>query len=310
MSQCCDSKMTVIKGHIFDLQHFSVNDGPGIRSTVFFKGCPLRCQWCSNPESQRMVPEMIFNRNLCRCCYECVAAGPRCANVIADDGSREIDRARCRGNGECARICPNDARTLAGREVSLDEVMREIIKDDLFYRNSGGGVTASGGEPAYQPEFLMALFAACREAGIHTTLDTCGQVAGPVFEDILAVTDLVYYDLKHMDSGAHLSLTGVENSLILENAARVADSGVPLVLRVPLIPGQNDGAENIRATSDFARELGADRLDLLPFHQFGSLKYHVLGLAYELAETPMDSADRVDEICRLYQASGLSVRAA
>jgi len=295
---------------VFNIQHYSVNDGPGIRTTVFFKGCPLSCVWCSNPESQRAAPELIYHTNLCRRCYRCVAVCSHDANTVDDAGNLVIDRARCQGTGKCAAVCPAEARNVAGREMGLDEVLGEVTADEPFYGNSGGGVTASGGEPLQQPRFLKSLFEACRRAGIHTTLDTCGQADWDVLADILEQTDLVYYDIKHMDASKHRRLTGVDNALILENAARIAGSGVPLVLRLPLIPGLNDSTANLRTTADFARRVSAVRLDIVPFHQFGGSKYSGLGREYELANRAACAEARVDEVRQICATGGLSVRAA
>jgi pyruvate formate lyase activating enzyme len=302
--------MQIPVGYIFNIQHFSINDGPGIRTTVFFKGCPLHCLWCSNPESQKMMPELIFNQNLCCRCYQCVEVCPQNANLILTDGSVNLDRTHCESCGKCVEVCPIGARAILGRELSLAEVIKEVMSDELFYNNSGGGITASGGEPTYQPEFLTMLFKECHNRGFHTILDTCGQVAWSVLSGILEHTDLVYYDLKHMDDAEHYRLTGTGNCQILENAVHVAAKNIPMVIRVPLIPGINDTVENILATSQFAYEMKIHRLDIIPFHQFGRMKYHSLGINYAFDEMTIYPEDKVDQIRQMYQANGLDVRIA
>lgn len=299
-----------LKGWVFDIQRYSINDGPGIRTTVFFKGCPLRCLWCDNPESQSRPPELFFFEALCVQCHRCVPVCPNGAISVAPDGSVLTDRDRCRGCGACTEACLAGARVLSGRLMTVDEVMEVILKDSLFYRNSGGGMTASGGEATAQLEFLIVLLKRCREIGIHTALDTTGHAPWETLNEILEHTDLVLYDIKHMDPAMHRKLTGVDNALILENAVRIARAGKPLWIRFPLIPGCNDDERNIQATGAFTLELGLRQIDLLPYHRLGAGKYHRLGREYPLPDARPYREEEIERIKALLQALGLEVRIA
>lgn len=272
-----------IKGIVFDIQRFSIQDGPGIRTTVFLKGCPLRCLWCSNPESQKFPPELFFSESLCVRCHRCVEVCPTGATELNSDGTIQINYELCKACGECVKVCPSGARTTSGKLMSIEEVLDMVKKDSLFYRNSGGGVTASGGEPLYQPDFLIGLFKECQEAGIQTALDTSGYACWETIEKILGYVDLVLFDIKHMDSEKHKEYTGVDNKLILRNAEKLAQERKPLIIRVPLIPGYNDSEENIMALARFMRERELVRIDLLCYHQFGRKKYEMLGREYKLS---------------------------
>jgi len=296
-----------MSGYVFDVQRFSLNDGPGIRTTVFFKGCPLSCLWCSNPESQEQRPELLYLESQCTRCYRCVEVCPTGATTKDAEGAIAIDRGLCRGCGLCAEACPNEARVLSGKVMAVDELVQVIRRDELFYRNSGGGVTASGGEPTYQPDFLKQLFAECQRYGVHTTLDTCGHLQWAAMSEVLDHVDLVYYDLKHMDAERHRELTGAGNELVLDNARRIAESEKPIVMRIPLIPGCNDDEANIRAVAEFVREIGLVRVDLLPFHQLGSQKYERLGKVYRLGGVKMYQEEETQATKDIFQSYGLEV---
>ena len=274
------------RGLVFDIQRYSIHDGPGIRTLVFLKGCPLRCQWCCNPESQSFATEIEFRSSLCQQCGRCLAVCPREAvnPDLSVANGRKIDRQRCDVCGRCAEECPTGALRVVGRWRTVPEVMAEVLRDVPFYRRSGGGLTLSGGEPLAQAAFAGELLRACYEQNINTAVETCGLVGWPVFEGVMKHTDLFLFDLKHLDPAEHERLTGAPNRLILENARRLAQSGAKMVLRVPLIPPLNTSPENLAATADFAVSLGLAEVHLMPFHQLGKDKYRRLGLEYELGE--------------------------
>jgi len=263
------------KGVIFNIQRYSIHDGPGIRTTVFLKGCQLRCFWCQNPESQKRRPEILFSKEHCTLCARCVSACPTGAGFLLDAHSA-IDREKCDGCGECVKICPNDARTLTGKIWPVGEIIQTVIRDKKFYENSGGGVTLSGGDPLSQPEFALAILQSCKEAGLHTVIETCGYASWPSMEKLLDYTDLVLYDIKCIDPAKHKKATGKSNERILENAKRVALLK-SLRVRVPMIPGFNDSPEDVKAIVKFVKkEMGPIEIDLLPYNSLGESKYERL----------------------------------
>ncbi len=274
------------KGLIFDIQRYSIHDGPGIRTLVFLKGCPLRCQWCCNPESQRFAPEVEFRSSLCQQCGRCLTVCPRDAinRDLAVVNGAKIDKSLCDVCGLCAESCPTGTLRVVGRWRTVEEVLAEVLRDAAFYRRSGGGVTLSGGEPLAQAAFAGELLKACYLQNVGTAVETSGLVGWPVFERILPHTELFLYDLKHLDPDEHERLTGVSNRLILENAQRLVAAGARLVPRVPLIPPLNTSPENLAATADFVASLGLKEVHLMPFHQLGKDKYRRLGRDYQLGE--------------------------
>jgi len=300
-------KKNEIKGCVFNIERFAIRDGPGIRTTVFFKGCPLRCLWCSNPESFQPSPQLFYFEHLCQQCYRCVDACPNKATSVNPEGGIEIARNLCKACGKCVEVCPTKARDISGMIMTVDEVMEEVKKDMLFYQNSGGGVTASGGEPTHQPEFLQRLFERCHESAIHTCLDTCGFVKSKVLQKILAYTDLVLYDIKHMDPVQHKKLTGVDNGIILENARMIATQGKPMIVRVPLIPRHNDSEQNIKALAGFMADLKLKKIDLLPYHALGKAKYERLGLEYKLSKLKPHKSKEIEAIKTALESYGLEV---
>lgn len=297
----------LVSGWVFDIQRYSINDGPGIRTTVFFKGCPLTCLWCDNPESQYSFPQLLFFDSLCTKCLNCVKVCPTGASSSNSNGNIHIDRNLCKAFGTCVEACLSKARAISGKLMTVTEVFEIIKQDELFYRNSGGGVTASGGEPTSQSEFLLELFKKCQEYGFHTTLDTCGYVEWRVLGRILRYTDLVLLDIKNMNTQKHIELTGVDNSLILENAKRMVEQEKPIRIRVPLIPGCNDSEENIKATCEFVKTLGLREVDILPYHPLGAKKYRSVGREYGLSYASLYSDAQVEAIKRIFESYDLLV---
>jgi pyruvate formate lyase activating enzyme len=290
--------VTLLIGSIFDIKRFSIHDGPGIRTTVFFKGCPLACWWCHNPESQDVEPELILRPNRCIHCGVCLEACPE--GAISDGDPVVTATEMCRRCGACVEVCYAEARELVGREMKVAEVMAEIERDVAFYDESHGGVTFSGGEPLMQPDFLLALLQLCKEKEIHTALDTCGYAPWQALDEIRSCVDLFLYDLKLIDDGRHLHFTGVSNRLILENLRRLSLYGHRIVLRVPIVPGVNDDEQSMREIATFVAELPAlEGVDLLPYHAIGREKYGRLGRTYALPETPPPSKERIEQLRRL-----------
>jgi pyruvate formate lyase activating enzyme len=292
-------------GVIFDVKHFAVHDGPGIRTTIFLKGCPLRCAWCHSPESQSPRPEIAYSPDLCIGCEACVEACPNGAQTL---GPEKILRDLCTGCGSCAEICYAGALTLHGKRATVKELIEEVEKDLLLHETSGGGVTVSGGEPTMQPRFASALLKALKREGYHTALDTCGQAEWETLEKILEDVDLVLYDLKHMDPVSHEKMTGAPNWLILSNLRRITQLDKRVVVRVPVIPGFNDSRDDFRVTGKFLGGLGGvEAVELLPYHNLGAPKYAALGREYSLPHLQPPSPDRLAELGSLLEARGLNV---
>lgn len=297
-------------GSIFNIQRYSIHDGPGIRTTVFFKKCNLGCVWCQNPESQYELPEVFFDAEKCAGCGRCADVCPEEA-VSLRDGRSFTDRVRCTGAGACVEACPNGARSLMGRIASLDEVFGEVAEDTLFYEDSGGGVTLSGGDPLAQPEFALALLRRCKEAGLHTTIDTCGYAAWYHVKKLMPYVDLVLYDFKHMDSAKHKQYTGFGNEPILRNAKGIhREFKKPMRARYAVIPGYNDSVENAEALAGFiADELDASvPVDLLPFHKFGGAKYQRLDRIDELADVEPPSDAQMEALRQIFASRGLNAK--
>ena len=272
-----------ISGIVFNIQHYSIHDGPGIRTTVFLKGCPLRCLWCQNPESQTSKPEIFLNQEKCAGCGQCVLTCPESAISINNNKS-VTDRKKCIGCGACAQVCKPEARTLMGYSITAGEVFEIVNRDAIFYKSSDGGVTVSGGDPVFQPDFSAAILELCQNAGMHTAIETSGFSKWESLKIILSHANLVLYDLKHMDTGMHKVLTGVPNEPILENVKRIYhELKLPITIRIPVIPGYNDSAGNMEKVGKFiSAELGRDvEVNLLPYHRLG------LGKNVQLEKDPM-----------------------
>jgi pyruvate formate lyase activating enzyme len=277
-------------GTTFNVQRFSTEDGPGIRTTVFLKGCPLHCAWCHNPEGLSLRPELMWYDVRCIAARDCLDACPVGALELTPQGMR-IDRDRCDACGTCTDACPAGALEVIGRTWTPEELFAEILKDVIFFETSGGGVTLSGGEPMMQTEFVVELARLCHEAELHVALDTCGAAAWTRYKELLPFIDLVLYDLKIYDADCHHAGTGVDNCTILENARRIAAAGVPMWIRTPIIPGHTAHEANIAALGNFvAAELPTvERWDLLAYTNLGGPKYHRLDLPYSLEGVPLPS---------------------
>ncbi len=296
-----------IEGVVFNIQHYSIHDGPGIRTTVFLKGCPLRCFWCQNPESQATRPELFFDAAKCKGCGTCVEACAQHAITVRDNRSW-TNRDLCQGVGACADVCPNEARSLMGRKMTASAVVEDVNADAIFYERSGGGVSLSGGEPLAQPRFATTLLRLFKEAGLHTVIDTCGCVPWDTLRQALQHVDLVLYDFKHMDPVEHERGTGVANGLILDNARRIHhDLKIPLLARVPIISGYNDSADNISATARFiAEELDKSvKVHLLPYHRLGEVKYERLERPGRAVAVEPPGDERMAELQKLVESFGL-----
>ena len=295
-------------GWIFDIKRYAIHDGPGIRTTVFFKGCPLRCPWCHNPEGQSFLAEVMLRPARCLAgCRECVAAC-RPGALAAGRNGPVLDKLKCDLCADCASACPTKAIELVGRRYEASEVVREIEKDRVFYEESGGGVTFSGGEPLAQAAFLADILDACRDRGLRTTVDTCGYAPPEAVELAAGRADLFLFDLKIMDERRHDDLTGQPNGVILANLERLVRLGREVVIRLPLIAGINDDEDNLEMTAAFLRGLRPGlEVSLLPYHALGRDKYRGLGKKDRAAALAAPAAARLGEIQRRLEADGFKV---
>lgn len=311
-----------LTGKIYDIQGFSVQDGPGIRTTVFLKGCPLRCPWCHSPESQAFYPQLSWISMRCvgteRCDDRCVKACPK--GAITHSGTRmdavsqkelqlvHVDRTLCDNCGECAKACHPHALYICGEDYTVDEVLEKVLADRSFFEHSGGGATVSGGEALCQPDFTRELLRRLKEEGIHTALDTTGFAKWETVESVLPYVDLFLYDLKHMDSEKHRQVVGVPNEPIIENARKIAGAGGKFQIRIPVIPMFNDSEDNIRKTAELCRELGdaVTVIQLLPYHNLGVAKYQRISDGKVLEATP-PSDEKMQSLKAVMEEYGLNV---
>jgi pyruvate formate lyase activating enzyme len=294
-------------GVIFNIQRYSIHDGPGIRTTVFLKGCPLNCWWCQNPESQLREQEMIFWGDRCISCGACSTICPSGAIQIKH-GIPFTEKEKCMLCGKCVEKCPALAREMIGEKLTTEEIIKEIEKDLVFYEESGGGVTFSGGEPLGQSEFLEGLLDACREKKIHTAVDTSGYISWEILNKITLKVDLFLYDLKIMDSERHKKYTGVSNKIILENLKELSSVHHYIFIRFPIIPGINDDDQNIREMGEFLSSLKITQVNLLPYHYIGIDKYKRLGRAYKLVTAQPPSEEKLSEISAILSKFNLNVK--
>ena len=290
------------------MKRYALHDGPGLRISIFFKGCPLTCLWCHNPEGLSPERTILTLPGKCAGCGECLEACPENALSVSEDTIRR-DTSACSACGTCAELCPALAHEAVGRTWSVAEVMAEIEKEIPFFTDASGGVTFSGGEPLAQPRFLEALLQACGNLGLHRAVDTSGFADEDTIRRVASLADLFLFDLKHMDPVAHRSITGVDNALILSNLRLLAESGADVNLRLPLIPGLNDSEENILATGMLAASLpGLREMDVLPYHSTAKSKYVKLGLPYPGENIPASRPEDVERAADILRSCGLRVR--
>ncbi len=296
------------KGRIFDVQRYSIHDGPGIRTIIFLKGCPMHCLWCSNPESQTYDQEVAIYQDKCIKCGSCTKVCSTGALTIGLNGV-EIDRAKCQRCGKCGQVCFTGAIRFVGQDITVKEAAEELMKDRAFYRKSGGGITVSGGEPLIQIDFLEALLKECKARGVDTAIETTGYAQWQDIQKIAALLDQILFDIKIMDAQKHQNLIGVPNEIILQNARRLAvDFKEKMVIRVPIIPGYNDAPEEIRQIFKFSWELGVKNIHLLPFHPLGESKYQNLGAEYKLKKTVTPKDNELQIFLEQGSEMGLKVK--
>jgi pyruvate formate lyase activating enzyme len=295
---------------VTNIQRFSISDGPGIRTTVFMKGCPLRCTWCHNPECINPYEEFYYIESKCTRCGQCAMICPEAITPPGPNGESPLrDREKCNRYMKCfdaVDACPNRALERVGQPLSVAEIMKEVNRDESFYRNSGGGMTISGGEPLFHPEFTLELLKEAKKFGIHTVLDTCGYTKWSNFEKVLDYVDLVLADIKHMDSRKHEEFTGAPNELILTNIRKIAERGTKMRIRLPIIPDFNNSEEYIEEVAEFVKELGEGvvGVDLLPFHNWAERKYNQLDKSYEFKEFDSMTKEDVEDFKEIFESNG------
>ena len=300
------NRKTVKSANVINIQRFSLQDGPGTRSTVFFKGCPLKCMWCSNPESQRTEPQLQFNKVLCDHCMKCVKVCPENAIRSGDkdlifDFEKKIDWS------PCIDACNRLALTMSGKSMTVDELVSELLKDQVFY-GEDGGVTFSGGEALLHKDFLIQAARKLKKEGVHLILDTSGYAAEDVVGEVVPYFDEVFFDIKHMDNEKHLYYTGVNNQRILSNLYMISEMKVPVAIRYPMIPGINDSLDNLKAMADFISTLPQyTYLYVLPYHRYGVSKYESVGMTYKLPDLKAPDKNRVDKVKHYFASSGIRV---
>jgi glycyl-radical enzyme activating protein len=294
-------------GTVFDIQRFSVHDGPGIRTLVFLKGCSLECQWCANPESQSTAPELFFDPARCIACENCLTL---CTHGALHKQLERIvfEKERCIGCGACAEKCYTEARVLKGRKMTVAAVVAEILKDEAFYAASGGGVTLSGGEPLEQPGFSKCILKACKKLALHTAVETAGHVSWSSFERIIPFTDLFLFDVKHTDPAKLKEFTKGDAARILQNLEKLATRAKQIIARIPVIPGFNDSPEEIQNIARLLKRLGIAELHMLPYHRYGQNKYRLMGRKYNFQGPQQVEAESMPALKDTASREGLKVK--
>ena len=293
------------KGITFNIQKFSIHDGPGIRTTVFFKGCPLRCEWCSNPESQIKNVQILHDQSKCSYCLSCVAACPNGA-ITHEDNKIIINEDKCVGCLTCVNSCPNRALSYEGDYQTIEEIVDICMQDIDFYEESGGGVTISGGEGMSQPEFLKKLISELKKNSVHVAIETTGYVKKETFEELARELDLLLFDVKHYDREKHYNGTKVYNDLIVENLKWAIDNGIEVLPRIPVIPDFNNSLEDAEGLAELLVEVGAKKVQLLPFHQFGEKKYELLNRNYKYKNKKALYPEDLEEYQKIFEDKGLN----
>lgn len=291
-------------GVIFNIQKFSVNDGPGIRTVVFFKGCPLHCRWCSNPESQLTKVQVFWDEKKCMDCHHCMDICPAQAITVLY-GHIHIDTLSCTGCGQCILECPGKALELEGEKRTVQEIMDVVLQDVVFYEESSGGLTLSGGEILSQPEFAVELLLAAKENGLHTCCETTGFAPPELFDRVTEYIDYILFDMKHWDTVKHKEGTGATNELLLSNMIRAIKSGKTVLPRIPVIPRFNNTLDDAARFADVLHEVGANKCQLLPFHQFGENKYHLLDQAYNYQDVPSLHREDLQDYLQVFINHGI-----
>lgn len=301
---------------ISDVKRYALHDGPGVRTSIFFKGCPLHCLWCDNPETQEMHEELNYYVDECNFCGRCVEACPYGAISVRKNGQIHIERELCRTdcypNPPCVEACYMSALQVVGKKVTLTSLMQIIEKDADIYHRSGGGVTVTGGEPGLQSRFVIRLLRKCREYGINTLIETCGYTDWESLAKIVEHVDFVFYDIKLYDSELHKAVTGKGNNLILQNAVLLSQKagrlGIKMVIRTPVVPGFTDSPTNLEAIANFvASELATNYVELLPYHRLGKGKYKPLGYQYRLSEVKPPTGVEMERLRKIFERKGLQV---
>ena len=297
-----------MKGRIYSIQRFCIHDGPGIRTTVFFKGCPMSCLWCSNPESQCIEPEITYDKSLCKLCGHCVNACP--TSAISYDEPRvsiKIDKIKCDLCGICVKQCNYRALKFEGELLSVDDVVNVLERDKVFYDKSGGGITLSGGEVLLQPEFAQELIKECKQRNFNVAIETAGYTDEDTFRKTVKDVDLLLFDIKSVEDEKHRKFTGVSNLRIIENLFVARDMGKNVIIRVPVVPGFNDSILDMKAIANIAQRAGINRVDLLLFHQFGAGKYNLLGKPYFMSDIDVLETHLVEELKNVFETQNIIV---